>query len=253
MDREILKGLASGRRNPTSPLPVPETRKVVWKCEYCEHPFASERVFMNHRCREKERIDELRSHVGQSAYAYYALWMKQCGRSVPPIETFSHSSLYTTFVKFAKHAVKVNMPNIPGFIKTMVENGNVQPSLWCRDNVYALYLAGYDKVVDPVKQYVDSLGLLQELAKDYEVPVGEVFKELGVDKILALVQKRKLSSWLLITSSKFREYMGNQSEWDKNRLESVVQVGAMIMRVQQNPESIAHFKTFSKANAEEGL
>ena len=56
---------------------------------------------MKHNCEEKKRLDEIRSPIGQSAYQYYSNWMRENGRSVPPLETFIHSSLYNTFIRQA--------------------------------------------------------------------------------------------------------------------------------------------------------
>lgn len=248
MDREALRKQAAARRNNAEEeTPV---RKVKWTCEFCLHDFASERTFMKHRCRERERIEELRGPIGQSAYAFYSDWMRLNKRSVPPMETFASSSYYNSFIKFANHVRRVNMPNPPGFVKAMVENGNVQPVLWCRDNVYAMYLQGYDKIVNPTTQFINSVDMVMELAKDYECEPRDVFKQLGVTKILDLVQKRKLSPWFLVSSGAFREYMKSHEEMETNRLEAGVQVGAMIMRIQQSPENIELFTEFSKATKE---
>jgi len=246
MDREALRNQAASRRNNAVQEETP-LRKVKWTCEFCSHDFASERTFMKHRCRERERIDELRGPVGQAAYAYYSAWMRLNKRSVPPMETFASSILYNAFIKFANHVKRVNMPNPDGFVKAMVENGNVQPVLWCRDNVYAMYLQGYDKIVSPTTQFVNSLDLVMEYAKEYECEPNQVFEQIGVTKILDLVQKRKLSPWFLVSSTAFRTYMKSREEMEANRLEGGVQVGAMIMRIQQSPENIALFTEFSKA------
>lgn len=249
MDREALRKQSAARRNNADEEEAP-SRKVKWSCEFCEHDFASERTFMKHRCRERERIEELRGPIGQSAYAFYGDWMRLNKRSVPSVETFASSINYNAFIKFAHHVRRVNMPNPPGFVKTMVENGNIQPVLWCRDNVYAMYLQSYDKIVSPTTQFVNSLDLVLEYAKEYNCAPKEVFAAVGVSKILELVQKRKLSPWFLVSSTAFRTYMKAQTGIDADRLEGGVQVGAMIMRIQQSPDTIALFTDFSKASRE---
>lgn len=249
MDREALRNQAASRRNQADAEEAP-TRKVKWTCEFCTHDFASERTFMKHRCRERERLDELRGPIGQAAYAYYSDWMRGNKRSVPPIETFASSMNYNSFIKFANHVKRVNMPNPQGFVKAMIDNGNVQPVLWCRDNVYAMYLQGYDKIVSPITQFMNSVDLVNEYAKEYNCEPKEIFSQLGVTKILDLVQKRKLSPWFLVSSGAFRSYMKGCGDVESNRLESGVQVGAMIMRIQQNPENIELFTEFSKATKE---
>lgn len=253
MDRETLRNQAASRRNSVAVEAPQIERKVKWKCEFCEHEFAHERVFMKHVCKERLRIEELRGPIGQAAYLYYSEWMRLNKRSVPPIETFASSSYYLAFIKFANHVRRVNMPNPSGFVRAMVENGNVQPSLWCRDNVYAMYLQGYDKIVSPTKQFLDSVDCVLEYSNDTAIAPAEVFESFGVTKILSLVQKRKLSPWFLVSSSAFRTYMAQQTEIDKDRLESGIQVGAMIMRIQQDPKNTALFTEFTKATKELGL
>lgn len=248
MDRESLRNQAASRRNKVG-AETP-TKKAMWNCEFCSHDFLSERVFMKHMCKERIRIEELRGPIGQSAYSYYADWMRLNKRSVPPIETFASSMNYNSFIKFAKHVRKVNMPNPSGFVKTMVEHGNIQPVLWCRDNVYAMYLQGYDKIVSPTVQFINSVDVIMEYAKDYECLPKQVFEQIGIEKILDLVQKRKLSPWFLVSSGAFRAYMASRNEIETDRLESGVQVGAMIMRIQQTTENTELFSEFAKATRE---
>ncbi len=251
MDREALKVLAAGRR--TGADAAPSAKRIAWTCELCEHAFASEKTFMKHRCRGRERLDELQGQIGQAAYALYAEWMRASKRSVPPIETFAHSLLYTSFVKFARHVQRVQMPNTTGFVRTMIEHGNIQPSLWCRDNVYAMYLRGYDEIVPPEQQYLSSLELLHVLATEHGVPVGGLFDALGVGIVLDLVQRRKLSPWLLISSHRFREFMSGQDVADRDRLEAAIQVGAMVMRIRQCSTTAEMFSLFNEVSKKEGL
>lgn len=251
MDRETLRSQAASRRNHVDA--APSTRKVKWTCEFCAHDFASERIFMKHYCKERLRLEELRGPIGTAAYAYYSDWMRLNKRSVPPIETFGSSSYYNAFVRFATQVHRIKMPNPSGFVKAMVENGNVQPSLWCRDNVYAMYLQGYDKIVSPTKQFLESVDLISEYANEQSIRRAQVFEVMGVDKILELVQKRKLSPWFLVSSSAFRDFMKSRNEVDADRLEGGVQVGAMIMCIQQSPTNIALFTDFSKATKELNL
>jgi hypothetical protein len=132
----------------------------------------------------------------------------------------------------------------------MVEHGDVMPSLWCRDNVYAMYMQGYDNVVPPQDQFVSSYDMLMELAKDYEVPPQQVFETIGINKVLDLLQKRKLSSWFLIASPTFHSFMNSRPVHEKAILEESVQVGAMVMRIQSDPKLMNMFMEFRQAAKE---
>jgi hypothetical protein len=124
---------------------------------------------------------------------------------------------------------------------------------WCRDNVYAMYMQGYDKAIPPTTQFLASVDFMAELAVDYNVPMDKVFDEVGVEKLLTFVQKRKLSPWFLVSSKVFRAFMKRCDPIDIDRLESGVQVGAMIMRIQQNKEMTKLFTEFATATNELGL
>ena len=250
MDREALRSKAASRRNEGDEV---LSRKVLWSCGACSHDFVTEAGFMRHACKGRARIEELRSPVGQSAYIYYSEWMARSKRKAPPIETFAGSKLYSTFIKFAKHVLRVRLPNVNGFIRAMVDNGNVQPSLWCRDNVYAMYLQGYDAVITPTQQFISSLDEVYAFTKEFNCHISDVFDQLGVDTILDLVQKRRLSPWFLVSSAAFRNWMITRSEEDADRLESAIQVGALLARVSHSEALRVLLTDFSKATKELGL
>ena len=245
MNREVLKSLAVGRRNPSEPVPVPEQKVKAWVCHHCGHPFASERVFMNHTCREMLRHQELKSPIGQAAYQFYCEWMKLNSRKAPPIETFADSRYYSSFVKFARHVKRVHLPTPMAFVRSMVDN-KLDPTLWTRDNVYALYMTGYDEIVPPTKQFIESVDFFMNLATEHKCAPEVLFRVLGVDKLLDLVQRRKLSPWFLIASDAFRQFAATRNELDAARLNDGVQVGAMIDRIRRNEKLFAEFSSATK-------
>lgn len=250
MDREALRNQAAGRRRYGEE--ETDLRRGAWFCGYCQHEFATEGGFMRHRCKGRLKLEELKSPTGQAAYLYYGEWMKLSKRSVPSIETFSTSRCYSSFIKFAEWASKTHLPSPTGFIRLMVESG-VQPPLWCRDNAYALYLKNYDEVVPPDKQFIDSYDALLQLSDDHGVPVAAVFSVIGVDALLNLVQRRKLSPWFLVASETFREFKNSCSEVDKQRLEDGAQISAMVLRIKQSEKLIELFTEFRQAAKDLGV
>lgn len=246
MNREELRNQAANRRNPVGE----GDRKVAWKCTYCGHDFVLEKVFMAHRCKEKLRHEELRSPVGQAAYAYYREWMRLQKHSIPPIETFAESKFYTTFVKFAQHAAKVHIPSVNQFIRVMVENGKVPPGLWCRDNVYSMYLKAYDAAVTPLDQFMGSLQVLEDLALELKVPLPDIYPAIGVETLEDLIKKRKLSHWFLLASAKFRAYLMALSVEDRDRIGAVLNAEGAVARMMQEQEL---FTEFGRATKEVGL
>jgi len=205
---------------------------------------------MNHKCKERERIDELRSSIGQAAYAHYSEWMKTKKRSVPPIETFAESQYYSTFVKFAEHALKTNIPNTKQFIKLMVEHNDVSPGLWCRDNVYAMYLEWYDQGFPPEVQVLESLEFMKVLCEDYESLPGLVFTVVPADTMVLHIKRRKVSPWFLASSKVFRQHLLTCASDEKDKLERAMNMGGMIARIQKDS---GLFEFFNRVTIAEGF
>ncbi len=202
---------------------------------------------MNHRCREREKIENLRGSVGQAAYAHYCDWMKAKKRSVPPIETFAESKFYSTFVKFAEHALKTNIPNTSQFIKLMVEHNDVSPSLWTRDSVYAMYLEWYDQGFPPEVQVLESLEFVKTLVEDYECATASVFKTVPVDTLVLHIKRRKISPWFLASSKVFRQHLLTCESKQKEKLERAMNMGGMIARIQKDAGLFAFFNRVTEA------
>lgn len=254
MDREALKRVAKARRAQSDCEEGFKNQKKTpeWKCDYCSRSFKHEKVFMKHVCPEKLRIDEMKSPLGQSAYAYYGEWMRISKRSVPPIETFIHSSFYTTFIKFAKHVLRVNMPAPQNFIRMMV-GAKVMPTLWCRDNVYAMYMKSFDEAMPPEEQFMQSIEFLLSYAESEKLSIEDVFGNMGVEKFLLNVQKRKLSPWFLAASSVFRTWIKSLDSFDATRVEDSVKVGALMIRISSNDKQSSMFGEFCRTCREFNL
>jgi hypothetical protein len=217
IDVQALRDAAASRRS-SGPSQV---SKAEWNCHYCGKSFTHETSFMNHFCKERERYEELRTPIGQSAYGYYSEWMRQYRRKPPAIDTFSTSRYYTSFVKFAKHAIKISLPSPDMFIRLMVER-DISPTLWTRDQCYSIYLEFYDKAYDPLEQVKVSIETLIDLAGKNEVELSEIFKYLGPERINELLRLRKLSPWFIFCSAKFGEFLKTLPPEDWTEMSKVI-------------------------------
>lgn len=204
---------------------------------------------MNHRCKEKDRLDELQTLIGQQAYLFYTEWMKVQGRKAPPIETFATSKFYTTFIKFAQHVTRTQIPNPLNFIKVMTGDG-ITPAMWTRDEIYSAYLQSYDQTVPPDIQVLATLELINILCMDYECAPDQLFMIMKIDKLADLIRQRKLSPWLLLASAKFRTWIRGLPHQDGEIIKQAINLGAMSIRIQQ--EAIL-FAEFGKIAQEVGL
>lgn len=246
MDRESLRKSAANRRSDTS---VKEERRATWHCKFCLRDYQTETGFMKHHCPEHERLEELKSPRGQTAYALYSEWMRLQRRSVPPAETFMVSKQYNYFLKFVDWADKTAIPNAMQFVKLMVQH-DVQPLLWSRSTTYSLYLGWYDEVYPPEQQFIETLDELRAMAVDHGVPLSGIYENLGASEISRLVRRRKLSPWLLIVSPRFLEWARRLPQHDRDRLNEAIDFHAYAKKLGASPQMSKELKA---ACEQEGL
>lgn len=248
MDRDQIRQAAKSRRS-SATIEQSQVKKIAWDCEYCNRTFATENGFMDHNCIAKNKLDQLKSPLGQAAYSYYSIWMKQKGRSVPPQETFMSSRQYSNFIRFAEWVEKLSIPNPEQFIRLMIE-ADVQPPLWCRHNTYTMFLQWYEGIYSPEEQFIDSLEELKHIAVDLECTVSDIFEKLGPVEISKLVRKRKISPWLLVTSKVFLTWAQKRPQFEKDMLNEAIDFKTFASKLGSRPDITPLFK---KACESEGL
>ena len=204
-----MRDRAAHRRNVETDVPE-------WKCQFCGKVLASESTFMRHQCTEMLRSNELKTPIGQGAYAFYCDWMRQYGRKAPSIETFASSRYYQSFVRFAKRVVDTHMHNPDSFVRVMFER-DISPTLWNRDECFTLYLEYLDKAVPPLEQVRSSIETMLEIVEREEVEGVNPYAYLGTRRIIDLLSKKKLSPWHLFCSKKFGEFLKSvdRTEWEE--------------------------------------
>lgn len=239
MDREALRKAAANRRSDATVTPV---AAPSWHCEFCLRDFQTENGFMNHHCAERERLEEMKSPRGTSAYAFYSEWMRLQKRSVPPAERFMTSRQYNYFIKFVDWSEKTAIPNPNQFIKVMVETGT-QPVLWCRDTTYAMYLQWYDNAYPPAEQFLETFDRLTNFARELNVPLNEVYAALGARDLSRLVRRRKLSPWLLVVSPNFLKWVQSLPSVERDMVGEAINFGAYAAKLNQYPELAREFRT----------
>jgi hypothetical protein len=242
MDVDKLKEKASSRK-------AEKVEKIGWHCQYCDKTFTLETAFMNHVCQERTRFEELRSPVGQAAYAYYCEWMTAYKRKAPNIDTFAISRYYSSFVKFAQHAVDLSFPNPIHFIKLMVEK-DISPMLWRRDQCYSIYLEWIDKTLDPLDQVQISIETLIDIAGKEGVELTSVFTHLGEKRITELIRLRKLSPWFLFCSTAFGDFLRANPVEDLQAMMAIINPAYWSAKLDANDAVVQEIK---EINAQIGI
>ena len=126
-------------------------RSSNFTCTFCNKGFVLEQRYLAHKCEQMERAEQIRTPLGQAALSYYQLWFKQQRKMIPTLSSFLESRYYKTFIKFAEffQYVKLPMPHV--FINLMITK-KFQPSMWCMDEVYSLYLNYLDTKMQPIER-----------------------------------------------------------------------------------------------------
>jgi hypothetical protein len=232
LDRESLRRAAAARR---AEAPAPEPQAPSWRCGHCGRDFTAEHFFMRHRCKERERAEELRSPAGQAAYAFYSEWMRLRRYSVPPIENFAASAYYTRMVKFARWVEKTAVPNVNMMIRFLVER-DVDPTMWTMTSTYVAYLEWYDQVYPPESQFVETLDRLSMLAADHRTTIPGLWAALGPDELVRLVRRRHLSPWFLVVSTSFHAWVNTLEPVKREVVVDAVNFAAYAQKLRARPE-----------------
>lgn len=218
----------------------------MFECSYCHKPFIKESAFLKHKCKTMERHEEIKTPIGQAAYSLYCTWMTLYKRNSPPIETFMVSRYYNGFIKFAEYVQQMNLPDVEGFIRLMIEK-DLSPFLWTNDKVYVLYLENLDRRTNPIKQAEISISTMIKLADILEIDVSKVFETVSPNDILQLIRERRLSPWLLLFSSSFRYMLAHRcTPEQRNLFEQLIRPMYWKVKFDRNPEYVDYMKSYVK-------
>lgn len=221
----------------------------MFECSYCHKTYVNEDRFLKHKCKTMERVEAQNTIIGQTAYKQYCLWMKLYKRNKPKLETFLQSKFYGTFIKFAEYTIQMKLPDVEAFIQLMIEK-DFSPYLWMNDKVYNLYLERLDRKSTPIKQASITCNTLINLADDNNVDVKDVFSVLTINEVMQLIRERKLSPWILLASTKFKQLVLRSTLEEQKILEDLIRPIYWKVKFSNNPDTV---KTMKQLVAEMGI
>lgn len=178
----------------------------LFQCKHCKKSFKRESTFLNHKCKEMIRLEQVQSINGQQAYQFYKRWLLKTRKSQQTIEAFMQSTYFNSLLRFVDFCKQHNILDPIAYIDKMVEL-KISPSLWDRQEAYTFYLEKLDKQVDPYILAEKTLGIILELANALEINAGDIFNVLPYGEIISLIEKRHLSPWILLSSSAFKNWI----------------------------------------------
>ena len=212
--------------------------KEHFRCTYCSATFVMEDRYLRHYCKQMQRVDEMKTPLGQAAWSFYEAWMKAYRRMVPSSESFLKSKYYQSFVRFATHVKKLQLPDPKAFIQ-LVKEKDISPTIWTNDQVYAIYLEFLDRKASPVSQAQITINTLFKIADAAECEVGEVFDILEPNEMITLLRERRVSPWILLFSKKFKEMLINRvSDEQRIIMESIIRPQYWTIKFSKYPKDV---------------
>lgn len=229
--------------NTKQPKAAPKAKKPkqVFECEYCKKHYVKESAFLQHTCRAKERLDQIKTPLGQAAYLFYAKWMFMTKRSVPSRDTFMTSKYYESMIRFAKFIKAVRIPEPEIYIQVM-KSKDLQPTMWTLDDAYGFYLEHVEFHMDPKTSIRITSSIISELAQEYEVDMPQVFEAVEPNEIIQLIRERKLTPWVLLKSAKFRQFLQSCTDEQMSIIETLINSTFWKRRFQDNPKVVEFVK-----------
>lgn len=198
--------------------------------------------FLQHKCKEMKRDEELRTPDGQAALMYYQQWMRAMRRMPPAAPAFLASKYFRTFMNFAQFVKRVNLPKVDKFIALMVERG-MSPTMWMTNDVYAIFMEYLDHNSNGIESAVDSVKTLWKYCDKHEIPFEQVFKHMPMNEVIRLIELRKLSPWLLLASASFRDALQYRaSPEQRSILETLIRPEYWITKMSNQPEQVSKIR-----------
>lgn len=210
-----------------------------YQCTFCSKRFVRESNFLAHRCKKMVRDEDFRTPLGQAAWSFYQRWMKSYRRMVPRPESFLQSKYYVSFMKFAKFAQKVQLPDPDSFIWLMREK-DIPATIWTNDQVYTMYLEFLDRKATPLSRAKTSVATFFKVANEHNVEVEEVFNVLEPTEVISLLRERRMSPWILLNSTKFTQFYLNEcSPEQRIIIESIIRPAYWAKQFESHPDDLA--------------
>jgi len=220
--------------------------KDHYDCKFCGAKFVTEIRYVNHKCKQMKRDEEFRLPIGQAAWGFYEKWMKAYRRMVPGPDSFLKSKYYQSFIRFATHVKKLNLPDPDAFI-TLMKEKDISPTIWTNDQVYAIYLEFLDRRATPLSQARITINTLFNIADAAECEVSEIFDIIQPNELIVLLRERRLSPWLLLFSKKFKTLLIHKAS-DEQRIimESIIRPRYWTEKFKKCPNDVAMMRKYAE-------
>lgn len=201
-----------------------------WECDFCEERFVRESSYNKHRCELKERAEFLKNTKrGRFSFLIYQEYLRCRGFRKPKLIDFINSKYYNSILNFADYYYKMLLPDMKDYVGYVTEM-ELLPHFWARDDVYEVYISSYDDRVEPFKQMEITFDHIRKIARGAECSPSQLFDFIELPELTRLIQSRRFSPWVLLSSDRFYRYMSDITEDERIVLEAMINIDAWAAR-----------------------
>lgn len=200
-----------------------------------------EAAFLDHVCQQMQRAHALKTSEGIGAWLAYSSWLKFMGKKVPPQSGFISSRFFQSFIKFAAFCQATKLPNVESYIRHMVKY-NIPPVIWTSDAIYSEWIRVNSSERSPSKLVQTSALFLYKVAEAHEVDVSDLFEHTTSGQVSQWIRNGDVSPWLLLTSTKFKQWYAALDEDDRDNVSTVLDVAEWVDKIKSNPNTVSKTK-----------
>jgi len=200
-----------------------------------------EAAFLDHVCQQMQRAHKMKTSEGVAAWLAYGSWLKFMGKKVPPQSGFISSRFYQSFIKFAAFVQATKLPNVESYIRHMVKY-DIPPVIWTSDPIYNEWVRVNSTERSPSKLVQASALYLCKVAEVQNCDVAEVFSNTTSSEVGQWIRNGDVSPWLLLTSTKFKQWYAGLDEDDRDHLARVLDIEEWADKIRSNPNTVTKTK-----------
>jgi hypothetical protein len=190
---------------------------------------------------QMQRAQKMKTTEGMSAWMAYCTWMKLQGRKIPPQTTFIESRYYQSLIKFAGFVQSIPTIDVDDYIRLMIKLA-MQPAIWTHPDVYKMYIKS-TKQESPIKQVQNSTLFIMSECDKANVDISEFFQNTPCPQLIQWVRENDVTPWLLLVSTKFKQWYGGLDEDDQERVNGVIDIENWTTKIRNNPTVVQTAKS----------
>lgn len=119
---------------------------------------------------------------------------------------------------------------------------NIPPVIWTSAAIYDEWIRVNSIERSPTKLVQASAVFLCKAAETQHCDVAEIFDHTTSGEVSQWIRAGSVSPWLLLTSTKFKQWFASLDEDDRENVSKVLDVSEWIEKIQSNPNTVAKTK-----------